>query len=170
MPPAFFSTSNPLRYSRRQLKTWLALTVCRCATRATDAPGSNVSSTILRLSATERRRRGNALLTTTRSEVSIYPPMWTLTEVSTSGHRPHLPPLRPDGLYKTLTKNITDSENQNRILRFESLRSWATILVPFLSIVRLAVTIGMQYAQLISAAREANSDLQPLGWPVPRPV
>src|SRR3984893_5654737 len=92
MPPAFFSTSNPLRYSRRQLKTWLALTVCRCATRATDAPGSNVSSTILRLSATERRRRGNALLTTTRSEASIYPPMWTLTEVSTSGHRPHLPP------------------------------------------------------------------------------
>jgi len=37
---------------------------------------SNVSSTILRLSATGRRRRSKALLTTTRSEVSIYPPMW----------------------------------------------------------------------------------------------
>src|ERR1700694_5722073 len=108
--PAFFSTSNPLRYSRRQLKTWLALTVCRCATRATDAPGSNVSSTILRLSATERRRRSKALLTTTLSEVSIYPPMCTLPKVPTKGHRPHLLTLRPDGPHKTLT-NLTQTKH-----------------------------------------------------------
>src|SRR5713101_5831093 len=43
--------SRPARYSLRQPKTWLALTPCARATRATDAPSTNVSSTIRRFSA-----------------------------------------------------------------------------------------------------------------------
>src|SRR5438132_4464686 len=46
--------SRPARYSLRQPKTWLALTPCARATRATDAPSANVSSTIRRFSAIVR--------------------------------------------------------------------------------------------------------------------
>src|SRR5439155_7751041 len=56
-------------------------------------------------------------------------------------------------------KNVTDSQNQYRVLRFEGFKSWAAILVPLLSILTLAVTIGMQYAQL-SETHQANADLQ----------
>src|SRR5277367_383038 len=68
---------------------------------ATDASGSNVSSTIRRFSATERRLRG-ALLTTIRSEVS------TILQVDTSvcahlAHHPRLPTLLTDGQNRTLT-------------------------------------------------------------------
>ena len=56
-------------------------------TRATDAPGSKVASTIRRFSATDRRRRGS-LLRTARSEGSTYSP---------SGHFP-MCPLGPSSL------------------------------------------------------------------------
>src|SRR3989442_15003543 len=46
--------NRPARYSLRQPKTWLALTPCARATRATDAPSANVSSTIRRFSAIVR--------------------------------------------------------------------------------------------------------------------
>jgi len=72
-----------LAHPPRQLNTWLALTPCARATRATDAPASSVCSTIRRFSSTERRRRGGTLLTTTCSEVSTYPP---------SGHNCKCPP------------------------------------------------------------------------------
>jgi hypothetical protein len=69
------------------VKTWLALTACRRATRATDAPTSNVSSTILRSSSTDQRRLASRSLVSSRivcSEVSIYS-SWTLIDVPTSG-------------------------------------------------------------------------------------
>ena len=43
---------RPSRYFLRRQKTWLAFTACRCATRATDAPASKVSSTIRRFFST----------------------------------------------------------------------------------------------------------------------
>jgi hypothetical protein len=76
--------SRPHRKNREMLATILRKVDPRFSSKPSgeslriDAPGSNVSSTILRFSATERRRRSKALLTTTRSEVSIYPPKWTL--------------------------------------------------------------------------------------------
>jgi hypothetical protein len=45
------------------------------------------------------------------------------------------------------------------LLRYEEVKSWATILVPFLSIATLAVTVYIQAAQL-KATREANQDTQ----------
>ena len=69
----FALSSSPCRYNRRQANTWLAFTPCARATQATDAPGSNVSSTTRRFSSRECRRRGT-LLITLRSEVSTYPP------------------------------------------------------------------------------------------------
>jgi hypothetical protein len=51
------SASSPLRKARRHANTWFAFTPCARATNATLAPGSNVSSTIRRFSATERNRR-----------------------------------------------------------------------------------------------------------------
>src|SRR5713226_7072594 len=67
--------SRPSRYFLRQSTTWLALTACRRATRATDAPAANVSSTIRRFSSTERRCLFTCLAVSiaTCSEVSIYP-------------------------------------------------------------------------------------------------
>src|SRR5205809_5694313 len=46
--------SRPARYSLRQPKTWLALTPCARATRATDAPSTNVASTMRRFSSIVR--------------------------------------------------------------------------------------------------------------------
>src|SRR5215470_16968421 len=66
--------SSPWWYWRRQANTWFALTSCARATRATDAPGCSVSSTIFRFCSTGCRRRCGALLTTARSEVSTSPP------------------------------------------------------------------------------------------------
>src|ERR1035437_10159686 len=52
MPP--LPPSRPPRYSLRQPNTWLALTPCVRATLATDAPSTNVASTIRRFSSTVR--------------------------------------------------------------------------------------------------------------------
>jgi hypothetical protein len=46
----FTTGSNPCRYFRRQVNTWLALTANARAIRATEALGARLSSTILRLS------------------------------------------------------------------------------------------------------------------------
>jgi len=47
----------PLRYSYRHWKTWLALTPFSRATRAIDAPGTSVASTMRRFSSAVRRTR-----------------------------------------------------------------------------------------------------------------
>jgi hypothetical protein len=73
-----------------QPNAWLAFTPCASATRATDAPGFKVSSTIRQFSPTGHRRLCGSLLTTARSEVS------------TSGHLPHQPTLRPDVMTERL--------------------------------------------------------------------
>jgi hypothetical protein len=49
--------SAPLRYSYRHWKTWLALTPFSRATRAIDAPGTSVASTMRRFSSAVRRTR-----------------------------------------------------------------------------------------------------------------
>jgi hypothetical protein len=51
------SDSSPRSKARRHLKTWFAFTPCDLATSATLAPGSNVSATIRRFSATDRHLR-----------------------------------------------------------------------------------------------------------------
>jgi hypothetical protein len=56
------------------LNAWLAFTPCANATRATDAPGFKVCSTIRHFSPTGHHRLCGSLLTTARSEVSIYSP------------------------------------------------------------------------------------------------
>lgn len=71
---AFLSLSRPWRYCRRQVNTWLAFTPCASATLATDAPGLKVCSTIRHFSPAGHRRLCGSLLTTARSEVSIYSP------------------------------------------------------------------------------------------------
>ncbi len=48
---------SPFRYARRHRNTWFAFTPSACATRATLAPGSSVSSTIRRFSSTDHRLR-----------------------------------------------------------------------------------------------------------------
>ncbi len=86
------SPSLPATYSRRHPNTWFALTPCARATRATDAPSTNVSSTIARFSAILRRCRGaatndsllSAMTVATCREVSISAPSGHLSEVSTS--------------------------------------------------------------------------------------
>jgi hypothetical protein len=63
------------------------LTACRRATRATDVPASNVSSTIRRFSSIDRRRLASRVSVPSRlacSDVSTYP-SWTLIDVPTSG-------------------------------------------------------------------------------------
>ncbi|SRR6266436_5922771 len=77
--------------------TWLAFTPCARATCATDAPGCNVSSTIRRFSATDRRLRGS-LLTTIRSEVSTYSPSghFPMCPHEQSSFTTHTPPTRPE--------------------------------------------------------------------------
>jgi hypothetical protein len=47
----------PLRYSYRHWNTWFAFTPCSQATRAIDAPGTNVASTIRRFSSGVRCNR-----------------------------------------------------------------------------------------------------------------
>ena len=56
--PETDSTNSPRSNARRHLKTWFAFTPLACATCATLAPGSNVSSTIRRFSDKARRLRG----------------------------------------------------------------------------------------------------------------
>jgi hypothetical protein len=51
------SDSSPRSKARRHLNTWFAFTPCALATSATLAPGSSVSSTIRRFSATDRHLR-----------------------------------------------------------------------------------------------------------------
>src|SRR6266850_1603785 len=94
MPPGLaweFGRSNRFSWFeivlRSRKKTWLALTACRRATRATDAPVSNVSSTMRRFSSTDRRRLTicfGVSSTMTCSDASTYP-SWTLSDVPTSG-------------------------------------------------------------------------------------
>ena len=56
-------------------------------------------------------------------------------------------------------KSTTDTVNQRKFLRFESLKSLATILVPFLTVLTLAVTIYFQYAQSV-ITQQSNEDAQ----------
>src|SRR5580704_6464880 len=79
----FFSEPRSAwRYCLRQANTWLAFTPCARATRATDAPGARVSSTIWRFSSGLRCRllawvgdlREDTLSITAGLEVSIYSP------------------------------------------------------------------------------------------------
>src|SRR5262249_9409720 len=63
-------------YCRRHLKTWLALTSCRRATIDTDAPGSRVSATICRFTASGQRLRRPAVtssLVSTKEQVDTSP-------------------------------------------------------------------------------------------------
>ena len=53
MDAAVDSDISPRAKARRHLNTWFAFTPCALATSATLAPGSNVSSTIRRFSATD---------------------------------------------------------------------------------------------------------------------
>jgi hypothetical protein len=120
-------SSSPCRYCRRQANTWFAFTPCARATRATEAPGSKVSSTTRRFSSTECRRRCGTLLSNARSEVSTYPP---------SGHNrcahlahlrqlKHNPSRRP---HRTLTYRPV-SVSDSRALR--SLLCSATLCMKF---------------------------------------
>src|SRR5439155_26713439 len=85
--------SRPARYSLRQPNTWLELTPCDSATRATDAPSTKVSSTIRRFSSIGRYCRLGLV------------PLWPLTVISSvacvevsisapSGHDPYVCPQR----------------------------------------------------------------------------
>src|SRR6266850_2829115 len=111
MPPGLaweFGRSNRFSWFeivlRSRKKTWLALTACRRATRATDAPASNVSSTMRRFSSTDLRRLFSCLALSIAgcSDVSTYP-SWTLIDVPTTGSILNLLSLRPDGLDQSLT-------------------------------------------------------------------
>ena len=77
----------------------------RSATRATDAPGFKVCSTIRHFSSTGQRRLCDSLLTS----VHLFP-KWTLSYVSTSGHLPHQPTLR----LRMLTERLQIFEFQAR--------------------------------------------------------
>src|SRR5580658_5481838 len=81
--PLFLDSRSPWRYCRRQPNNWLAFTPCARATRATDALGARVSSTIWRFSSRLRYRlfaslvgalREDSLSITAGLEVSIYSP------------------------------------------------------------------------------------------------
>jgi len=58
-----------------------------------------------------------------------------------------------------IQKATSDSSSQPKLLRYEEFKTWAALLVPFLSIATLAVTVYIQAAQL-KATREANRDTQ----------
>src|ERR1035437_10799124 len=86
MPP--LPPSRPPRYSLRQPNTWLALTPCVRATLATDAPSTNVASTIRRFSSTVRCCRFGLL--------PVHPPLVAIPvpaglEVSISAPSGHFP-------------------------------------------------------------------------------
>jgi hypothetical protein len=66
--------SAPLRYSCRHWNTWLAFTPCSRATRAIDAPGTSVASTIRRFSSAVRRKRFAELLPVPTSTISLTTP------------------------------------------------------------------------------------------------
>src|SRR3989442_283995 len=102
--------SRPARYSLRQANTWLALMPCARATRATDAPSANVSSTICRFSSMVRYCRLGLV------PVGLLTGMSSVTCVegsisAPSGHDPYVSTskdvlrllLCPDGLRRTLT-------------------------------------------------------------------
>ena len=101
------------RYSLRQPNTWLALMPCARATRATDAPSTNVSSTIRRFSVILRRCRWAApndsllavITSETCREVSISAPSGRLSGVSTSKNDFPLSAC-PDGQDRTLTEIV----------------------------------------------------------------
>ena len=54
-----------------------------------------------------------------------------------------------------MQKTLSDTSNQPALVRYEEFKTWAALIVPFLSIATLAVTIYMQTIQL-DATREAN--------------
>jgi hypothetical protein len=58
-----------------------------------------------------------------------------------------------------IQKATSDRTNQPKLARYEEVKTWAALLVPFLSIATLAVTVYIQAAQL-KATREANQDTQ----------
>ena len=67
-------TQLPLPILPAPVKHLIGVPPCARATLATDASGSNVSSTIRRFSSSERRLRCGSRLTMARSEVSTYSP------------------------------------------------------------------------------------------------
>src|SRR3984957_12172082 len=71
---AFLGLSSPRRYCRRQLNTWLAFTPCASATRATDAPGFKVCSTIRHFSPNGHRRLCGSLNDCSLQSVHFYSP------------------------------------------------------------------------------------------------
>jgi hypothetical protein len=77
-------------------------------------------------------------------------------------------PLKREDLEKlsAVYQNLSEIEgrerekaNQKRVLSMEAWKSFATVTVPLLTLVTLAITVYMQNSQ-ISAAREANEDTQ----------
>ena len=66
----------PLRYSYRHWNTWFAFTPCSRATRAIDAPGTNVASTIRRFSSGVLRNRFREGATDSTATVSLTRSSW----------------------------------------------------------------------------------------------
>jgi hypothetical protein len=56
-------------------------------------------------------------------------------------------------------KAAVDANNQARVLRLQQFQSMATGLVPFLSLLTVAITVWVQSAQ-VTATRQANEDTQ----------
>jgi len=56
-------------------------------------------------------------------------------------------------------KNLSDAANQAKLLRYEGAKSSATMIVPFLTLLTLAVTIYFQWSQAQMTTR-ANEDAQ----------
>jgi hypothetical protein len=68
--------SVPLRYSYRHWNTWFAFTPCSRATRAIEAPGTNVASTIRRFSSGVLRNRLREGATDSTATVSLTRSSW----------------------------------------------------------------------------------------------
>jgi hypothetical protein len=69
-------TVVPLRYSYRHWNTWFAFTPCSRATRAIEAPGTNVASTIRRFSSGVLRNRFREAATDSTATVSLTRSSW----------------------------------------------------------------------------------------------
>src|SRR5262245_1924545 len=58
-----------------------------------------------------------------------------------------------------VSKQNSDAVSQAKTLRYEGWKSFATLIVPLLTVATLFVTVYIQYQQ-ISATREANEDTE----------
>jgi hypothetical protein len=56
-------------------------------------------------------------------------------------------------------KASTDATNQTKLIRYESIKSFSTGIVPFLTLLTLAITIYFQWSQAVITSR-ANEDAQ----------